>query len=97
MHSKQQKLGPFILTVEDYKNIADDICHLWPKDWDISAKKYQYAADACFSLNYLYELAHKLGLEDNHELHIYDADWTLGATEHFLGSNHTQLIQSYNV
>lgn len=27
-NSKQQKLGPFILKVEDYKNIAEDICHL---------------------------------------------------------------------
>jgi hypothetical protein len=27
-NSKQQKLGPFILKVEDYKNITEDICHL---------------------------------------------------------------------
>ncbi len=82
---KQQKLGPFVLKAEDYKNISDEICHLWPEDWNISTKKYQYAADACFTLNYLYELSHKLGLKDLHELNVSEADWTLGAAQYFLG------------
>lgn len=70
---KKQKNQTLTLKVSDYKDMAHSLCsNTCLKDWNLPVEQREYAADACFSMYYLYELLHKLGLDDNTLLNVCD-------------------------
>jgi hypothetical protein len=72
-----QKTNNIVLTVSQYKDIADEACQHWNPEW--TGNKAKFAKDACFSGNYNYQLLRAIGLSDNDFIYPDDSDWALGA------------------
>ena len=66
----------FAITLNDYKEITDEICKHWG-NWE--GEQADFAKELCFSGNYGYELLKILNFTEDQKINIDDVDWSLGS------------------